>query len=260
LAPAEGSRVRGRATSRPAPRVMGRRHREDGTRLAPRERGADDGASPQPDPLGHLSSRNRGSTGWRADATRRRPTPMRRWTRRLRRSHRTSPSLPRKREELLARGPLRGPACARLAAGHGAGTPLARSAHAEPGTSEAGPLAQSRRPPGAEGRFTRCSAKSIRIRRHPRCLPSTSCPVRATPAFARGARTCAACARLSPCGPRRAGFLPRLLPACGEYTALRTTIHLSGCLDGLPVVKARSSCGCEGPKPLVATHSSDVPV
>jgi len=51
---------------RPAPRVMWRLHHEDGTRSILRERRADDGASPQPDPLGHLSSRNRGNTGWRA--------------------------------------------------------------------------------------------------------------------------------------------------------------------------------------------------
>jgi hypothetical protein len=34
-------------------------------RPGPRERAPGDGASPQPDPLEHLSSRNRGSTGWR---------------------------------------------------------------------------------------------------------------------------------------------------------------------------------------------------
>jgi hypothetical protein len=52
---------------RPAPRVRWRRHLEDDMALEPRANArSDDGASPQPDPLGHLSSRNRGSTGWRA--------------------------------------------------------------------------------------------------------------------------------------------------------------------------------------------------
>jgi hypothetical protein len=80
---------------RPAPRVMWRRHHEDGMALGPRANaGSDDGASPQPDPLGHLSSRDHGSTGWRARCCATLPdTLWRRWTWRLRRSRRTSPSL-----------------------------------------------------------------------------------------------------------------------------------------------------------------------
>jgi len=67
---------------RPAPRVMWRRHHEDGMALEPRANaGSDDGASPQPDPLGHLSSRDHGSTGWRARCCATLPdTLWRRWT------------------------------------------------------------------------------------------------------------------------------------------------------------------------------------
>jgi len=101
--------------------------------------GPDDGASPQPDPLGHLSSRNRGSTGWRLRCctTQTRPKPGL-----------TSPTIPpcgRRPCEQRPPGPDEG-----------------RSACAVPTSNR------------TEGRFLRFSAKRIGLRRHPRCLPSMS--------------------------------------------------------------------------------------
>jgi hypothetical protein len=136
--------------------------------------------------------------------------------------------------------PPRGPLSRGRQAGRSAGVPLARSAHARPARMKVGPLAQSRQPPGAEGRFTRFSAKRIGIRRHPRCLPSTSCPARATPACA-----CAAQARVATRSFRSGGHVEqgvshRLLPACGEHTARLTAFRLSNDLDGSFGAKARS--------------------
>jgi len=173
---------------RPAPRVMWRRHHEDDMALGPRANaGSDDGASPQPDPLGHLSSRDHGSTGWRA----RRCATL--FQHPLGVLDVASPTIPphepccSRKLDVNAKSvglmwPPRGPLSRSRQAGHGARPPLARSAHAGPARTKAGPLAQSRQSSGAEGRFTRFSAKRIGIHRHPRCLPSTSCPARAASA------------------------------------------------------------------------------
>jgi hypothetical protein len=136
--------------------------------------GSDGGASPQPDPLGHLSSRNRGGIGWRLRCHTALPDRSR--ARRLRRSHRTLPALASEREERRARVAPARPALAeptgrtwrralRLRGAHGPARHRPhRSACAVPTR------------PRAEGRFTRCSAKRTGIRRHPRCLPSMSRP------------------------------------------------------------------------------------
>jgi hypothetical protein len=215
-----------------------------------RERKSDDGASPQPDPLGHLSSRNRGSTGWRARCCTTLPSAQGYCT-----LDEASPTIPphepcssrrreRKRKRHVKRvglvWPPRGPLSRSRQAGRSVSAPLARSAHARPARMKVGPLAQSRHTSGAEGRFTRFSAKRIGIRRHPRCLPSTSCPVRAAPACA-----CDAQARVTTRSFRSGGHVGqgvshRLLPACGEHTARLTTFRLSVSLDGLSGAKARS--------------------
>jgi|SwirhirootsSR3_FD_contig_123_40914_length_1769_multi_20_in_0_out_2_2 hypothetical protein len=115
-----------------------------------------DGASPQPDPLGHLSSRNRGSTGWRLRCCATlpgrfhvlRPSLSAR-PRRCdvsKRSRRTNPALAKKRwarvapaRPALARPAVRTPRC---------DAPLhlreTTRLAAAPGSDEAGPLAQSR--------------------------------------------------------------------------------------------------------------------
>jgi hypothetical protein len=147
--------------------------------------------------------------------------------------------------------PPRGPLSRSRQAGRSAGAPLARSAHARPARMKVGPLAQSRHTSGAEGRFTRFSAKRIGIRRHPRCLPSTSCPVRAAPACARDAQ-----ARVTTRSFRSGchvgqGVSHRLLPACGEHTARLTAFRLSNDLDG--------SSGGEGPVSVTAGTSRSLP-
>lgn len=175
---------------RPAPRVMWRRHHEDGMALEPRANaGPDDGASPQPDPLGHLSSRDHGSTGWRARCC---ATPVQRPLGVL---DVASPTIPphepcasRKREVRRAHVAPARPALAKPAGRTRRSPPLARSAHAGPVRMKVDPLAQSRQSSGAEGRFTRFSAKRTGIHRHPRCLPSTSCLARAASACAGNAQ------------------------------------------------------------------------
>jgi hypothetical protein len=135
----------------------------------------------RPNPIRSDTSR-RGTAGAPAGepgAARRCPAPGERWARRHPTIPPHEPCSPREREERRARVPLRGSLSRNRQTERDARPPLARSAHARPARMRVGPLAQSRRPPGAEGRFTRFSAKRTRIRRHPRCLPSTSCPVRA---------------------------------------------------------------------------------
>jgi hypothetical protein len=107
--------------------------------------------------------------------------------------------------------PPRGPLSRSRQAGHGAGAPLARRAHTSPARMKVGPLAQSRQTPGAEGRFTRFSAKRTGIRRHPRCLPSTSYPHEPRPACACDSSRSRGAAELSLCFAMWAGGSPQVV-------------------------------------------------
>jgi len=215
LAPAEASRVRGRAAMPPG----ASRHAAAPWPLAwhgawiRANAGSDDGASPQPDPLGHLSSRNRGSTGWRARCYT--TPPSRSWTRRLRRSRRTNPALrPRKRALKSVRfvWPPRSPLSRSRQAGRGAERSACAERTCPPDTNGSRSARAVPTPSGAKGRFTRFSAKRIGIRRHPRCLLSMS-------SLSGYAQACACGAGLSPRFVRRAGSPHRLSPACGKHTA-----------------------------------------
>jgi len=170
--------------------------------LGPRvNAGSEDGASPQPDPLGHLSSRNRGRIGWRLRC---KGAAGRSRTWRHRRSRRTRPALAREREGVGPVWPLQEPALARLAGRVRRRVPRLRGAHghARHGSRQSACAVPTR--PLAEGRFTRCSAKRIGIRRHPRCLPSTSRLTGDAQAFARDAR-------LAPCFVRGTGRFPQVV-------------------------------------------------
>jgi len=153
--PAEVSRVRGRPAfaarrlSSHSPRVR----RRTRCRLAAllRDAGSTTRASPQPDPLGHLMSRDRRAPGGEPDAVR--PPPQTSWSG-------TPPTIP-PREPCST--------CERESAGsRGPGAhPLSRGAC----TEGRGPLHPDPR-------------EEVRDRLHPRCLPSSSHPEKGYQAFA----------------------------------------------------------------------------
>jgi len=234
---------------RPAPRVMWRRHHEDGMRSSSRERGPDDGASPQPDPLGHLSSRNRGSTGWRARCC---ATPTCAFRGAL---VGASPTIPphepcgsRKRERKRKR--QREARRARVAPAWPAFAKPADRTRRRPSA-----CAERSRLPGSDEDRSACAVPTnIRGRgplhpilreedRDPQApeVPSIDGPPCPNCAGSRRRRSGSrGVAELSLRLPRRAGVLPRLLPACGQHAARLTTVRLSNDLDGSFGAEARS--------------------
>jgi len=225
---------------RPAPPSGTRHRREPALCLGLRERRTDDGASPQPDPLGHLSSRNRGSTGWRLRCCTTPPSRSR--VERLRRSRRTNPAFAIAHEKRRARvttaaARSRGPAVpdepTRSACAHPAGTP---------GAGWAGPLAQSRTTWG-RGPLHPILREEDRDPPHPRCLPSMSHPCRNAWAFARDAG-------LSPRFVRRVGRSPQVVTNLWRTRGAVATFCASDGLDGPTAAKARSPWSAEArPEP-----------
>jgi len=140
--PAEVSRARGR-------RALAVRRLPSGWPALLRDAGSVTRASPQPDPPGHLMSRDRGATGGEPAACGRRS--RRAGAVRLRRSRRARPALPREGERV-------GPAWPRDS------------------LSQAG---------GGRGPLHPCPREEARDRLRPRCLPSMSHQDAGTRAFVR---------------------------------------------------------------------------
>jgi len=111
------------------------------------------GASPQPDPLGHLLSWDRGRAGWRARRSRGRAPHVRHARRSPRRSHPVGPARAGPPTLLRPASPVSAPACA-----------FASSCACTPPSRPDGAEAPSDTRPRAQGRLTCPSAKRNGIR------------------------------------------------------------------------------------------------